>query len=168
MEAFLHSLAIRLGGRLFTGREGSTSRPFVWRTHTRSLGHLAPDFLLELPGRSVWIDAKYKDHLRRLSVQDWSGLPEVLRESHRADLHQALAYAMLAETPRVDTFLVYPGVTESPGEMVAPETAFALADLVASGRQVRLGLGSIPFGFRGPAHREGVFAGWERTLRDAA
>jgi hypothetical protein len=55
VEAFLHSLAIRLGGRLFTGREGSTSRPFVWRTHTRSLGHLAPDFLLELPGRSVWI-----------------------------------------------------------------------------------------------------------------
>jgi hypothetical protein len=168
VEAFLHSLAQRLGGRLSTGREGSTSRPFVWRTRTRSMGHLAPDFLLELPGRAVWIDAKYKDHLRRLAVQDWSGLPVALRESHRADLHQALAYAMFAEAPRVDTFLVYPGTVGPAGEPVAPEPVFALADLVAGGRQVRLGLGSIPFGFQGPAHREQVVAAWEKVLRDAA
>jgi hypothetical protein len=168
VEAFLQSLAIRLGGRLLTAREGATSRPFVWRTHTRSLGYLAPDFLLELPGRAVWIDAKYKDHLRRLAVQDWSGLPDALRESHRADLHQALAYAMLADTPRVDTFLVYPSPAGSSGDSLASEPPFALADLVGGGRCVRLGLGSIPFGFQGPAHREGVVAGWEKTLRDAA
>jgi len=167
VEAFLQSLALRLGGRLSTARQGSTSRPLVWRTRTRSMGHLAPDFLLELPGRAVWIDAKYKDHLRRLAVQDWSGLPVTLRESHRADLHQALAYAMLAEAPRVDTFLVYPGVAGPAGELAAPPV-FALADLVATGRQVRLGLGSIPFGFQGPAHREQVVAAWERILRDAA
>ena len=167
MEAFLHSLALRLGGRLSTGRQGSTSRPFVWRTRTRSMGHLAPDFLLELPGRAVWIDAKYKDHLRRLAVQDWSGLPVALRESHRADMHRALAYAMFAEAPRVDTFLVYPSTVVPVGESVA-EPVFALADLVAGGRQVRLGLGSIPFGFQGPAHREQVVAAWEKVLRDAA
>ena len=132
------------------------------------MGHLAPDFLLELPGRAVWIDAKYKDHLRRLAVQDWSGLPVALRESHRADLHQALAYAMFAEAPRVDTFLVYPGTVGLAGEPVAPEPVFALADLVAGGRQVRLGLGSISFGFQGPAHREQVVAAWEKVLRDAA
>jgi hypothetical protein len=44
----------------------------------------------------------------------------------------------------------------------------ALADLVAGGRQVRLGLGSIPFGFQGPAHRGQVVAAWEKVLRDAA
>ena len=75
VEAFLQSLALRLGGRLFTGREGSTSRPLVWRTHTRSLGHFRSRFLLELPGRAVSIDAKYKDHLRRLTFGDWSALP---------------------------------------------------------------------------------------------
>jgi hypothetical protein len=168
VEAFLHSLALRLGGRLFTGREGSTSRPLVWRTHIRSLGHLAPDFLLELPGRTVWIDAKYKDHLRRMTVQDWSALPAALRDSHRADLHQALAYAMLAESPRVDTLLVYPGTEESAGHSRTTEPVFALADLVAGRRHVRLGLGSIPFGFQGPAHRESVVAAWERALRNAA
>jgi 5-methylcytosine-specific restriction endonuclease McrBC regulatory subunit McrC len=130
--------------------------------------HLAPDFLLELPGRAVWIDAKYKDHLRRLAVQNWSALPEALRESHRADLHQALAYAMFAEAPRVDTFLVYPGTLGPAGEPAAPEPVFALADLVAGGRQVRLGLGSIPFGFQGPAHREQVVVAWEKVLRDSA
>ena len=44
VEAFLHSLALRLGGRLSTGRQGSTRRPFLWRSHVRSMGHLAPDF----------------------------------------------------------------------------------------------------------------------------
>jgi hypothetical protein len=132
------------------------------------MGHLAPDFLLELPGRAVWIDAKYKDHLRRLAVQDWSGLPVILRESHRADLHQALAYAMFSDAPRVDTLLVYPGLLGPLGEPVSPDPVFALADLVAGGRHVRLGLGSIPFGFQGPAHREQVVAGWEKVLCDAA
>jgi hypothetical protein len=166
VEAFLHSLAMRLGGRLFTAREGSTRRPLVWRTHTRSLGHLAPDFLLELPGRSVWIDAKYKDHLRRLTVQDWSVLPQDLRESHRADLHQALAYAMLSESRCVDTFLVYPSLVGSGGDLRTTEPLSALAELVAGERHVRLGLGSIPFGFQGPAHRESVVSGWERSLRN--
>ena len=168
VEAFLQSLAVRLGGRLFTGREGSTSRPLVWRTHTRSLGHLAPDFLLEFPGRSVWIDAKYKDHLRRMTVQDWSALPAALRDSHRADLHQALAYAMLAQSPCVDTLLVYPSAAEPAGESGTLEPPFALADLVSGERHVRLGLGSIPFGFKGPAHRESVTAAWEKILRSAA
>ena len=67
-----------------------------------------------------------------------------------------------------NTFLVYPGTVGPAGEPVAPEPVFALADLVAGGRQVRLGLGSIPFGFRGPAHREQVVAAWEKVLRDAA
>lgn len=162
VETFLHSLAVRLGGRLFTGRQGSTSRPFAWQTSTRSMGHLTPDFLLELPGRAVWVDAKYKDHLHRVERQGWRGVPEALRESHRADLHQALAYAMLADVPRVDTFLVYPQLHD------ANVPGFALADLVAGERYVRLGLGSIPFGFQGPAHREMVTAMWERTLRAAA
>jgi hypothetical protein len=95
-------------------------------------------------------------------------LPAVLRDSHRADLHQALAYAVLAESPRVDSLLVYPGTAESAGDSATTEPVFALADLVAGGRHVRLGLGSIPFGFQGPAHRENVVTAWERTLQNAA
>ena len=46
--------------------------------------------------------------------------------------------------------------------MVVPEPVFALADLVAV-EDVRLGLGSIPFGFQGPAHRQQVVAAWEKV-----
>jgi hypothetical protein len=116
----------------------------------------------------VWIDAKYKDHLRRMTVQDWSALPAALRDSHRADLHQALAYAMLAESRCVDTLLVYPGATESAVDLGTIEPTFALADLVAGERHIRLGLSSIPFGFQGPAHRDSVLSAWEKTLRNAA
>ena len=41
-----------------------------------------------------------------------------------------------------------------PRESRTMELALALADLVAGGCQLRVGLGSIPFGFQGRAHRE--------------
>lgn len=168
VESFLSALALRLGSRLSTGRQGSTHRPFVWRTHIRSMGHVAPDFLLELPGRTVWIDAKYKGHLDRMAVQNWSGLPEAMKEAHRADLHQALAYALFSDAPQVDTFLVYPRALDPTEELAMSEPVFGLADLAAGERRVRLGLGSIPFGFDGPAHRERVISAWEKVLRAAA
>lgn len=103
-----------------------------------------------------------------MAVQDWSTLPAALRDSIRVDLHQALAYGKLAESPCVDTLLVYPGGMEIARDSGSVEPAFALADLVAGARHVRLGLGSIPFGFQGPAHRESVMMAWERTLRHGA
>ena len=162
VESFLAGVASRMGGRLTTARQGTTRTPLVWRTTTRSLGHLAPDFLLELPDRVVGVDAKYKDHLQRLHHLGWAGCAEQMRESHRADLHQALAYAVLAGTPRVDTFLVYPQSRDqqSPG--------MAIAELAAGERHVRLGLASIPFGFEGVADREAATALWEATLREVA
>jgi hypothetical protein len=162
VESFLSPLALRMGGRLTTARQGTTRRPLVWRTPTRSLGHLAPDFLLELPGSVVGIDAKYKDHLQRIEHLGWYGVAERMRESHRADLHQALAYASLVDARRVDTFLVYPQ------ERDRQEPRMAIAEIAAGERHVRLGLASIPFGFHGTADREAVTSLWEWTLRSAA
>ena len=159
VESFLVALAARLGGRLSSARQGATRRPIVWQSGVRSLGHLSPDFLLVLPGRSVWVDAKYKDHLNRLRSTEWGGLESVIRESHRADFHQALAYALLARTPRVDTILVYP---EREG---TDEPAFATASMTAGDRDVRLVMGSLPFGFAAPARREAALDRWERVLR---
>ena len=167
VEAFLHSLALRLGGRLSTGAAGfhqqavcvAKTQPHPWATWLRN-------------SRTAWAGCLDRCQVQgspsSTAVQDWSGLPVALRESHRADLHQALAYAMFAEAPRVDTFLVYPGTVGPAGEPVVPEPVFALADLVAGGRQVRLGLGSIPFGFQGPAHRGASGCRVGEVLRDAA
>jgi hypothetical protein len=160
VESFLVALAARLGGRLTSAREGATRRPIIWQSGARSLGHLAPDFLLELPGRSVWVDARYKDHLNRLRATAWGGLESVIRESHRADFHQALAFALLSEKPRVDTVLVFP---EREGSSDAP--AFAAASVTAGERNVRLVMGSLPFGFAALARREAALDRWERELR---
>jgi hypothetical protein len=35
------------------------------------------------------------DHPNRLRAPEWSGLASVIRESHRVDSRQALAYALL-------------------------------------------------------------------------
>lgn len=37
-----------------------------------------------------------------------------MRESHRADLHQALAYAAMADVETVDSVLAYPALAEDP------------------------------------------------------
>ena len=102
---------------------------------------------------------KYKDHLGRLQREGWNGLNEKLRESHRADLHQALAYALLADKPQVDTFLVYPRPADS------ADQAFAVANLTTGDRNVRVILAAIPFGFVGPDQRMGVLKDWENRLR---
>jgi hypothetical protein len=159
VELFLAELARRLGGRLSTARQGTTRKPFSWKTAVRTLGHLAPDFQLEWGGRTVWVDAKYKDHLNRVAAQDWRLLPDDLRDSHRADLHQALAYASIGGVQLVDTFLIYPQRGEQ------PEPHFAIADLAAGERRVRLGMGSLPFGFEGLEAHERAVVGWEQVLR---
>lgn len=63
VEAIFSDLGRQMGARFATAREGSTRRPLVWRAHFRTLGYLTPDLALRLPGRTIWIDAKYKAHL---------------------------------------------------------------------------------------------------------
>ena len=76
----------------------------------QSTGSLAPDVELRSVERVVWIDAKYKPHLQLLAHRGWSGVSEEIRREHRADLHQALAYAFLADAAQVDTLLLYPSL----------------------------------------------------------
>lgn len=67
------------------------------------------------------------------------GLANEVREAHRADLHQALAYAALANVDRVDTVLAYPISFAEPSR---PPTA--IATLVTGTRRVRLLLAGLP------------------------
>jgi 5-methylcytosine-specific restriction endonuclease McrBC regulatory subunit McrC len=97
--------------------------------------------------RVVWIDAKYKPHLELLERRDWHALSEEVRAEHRADLHQALAYASLADVSQVDTLLLYPQI----GRELDPVTT---ATVTSGRRRVRLVLASVPFGYSGPDQQE--------------
>lgn len=156
VDAFVADLAPRCG--LAALRRGTTPRRLNWDTKTSSMRMLVPDSGLRGPGRVVWIDAKYKAHLQLLAHKGWSGLEEPTRDAHRADLHQALAYAALEDAERVDSLLVYPdlGAEQQGGP--------AIATVAAGRRRVRLLLVPLPFGFRSSEHRDQTLDDWRRLL----
>lgn len=156
VDAFVAQLAPRCG--LTALRRGATTRPLSWTTPTSSMQRLIPDSGLRGAGRLVWVDAKYKAHLQLLATRGWAAHEETTRDAHRADLHQALAYAALDESERVDSMLVYPEL--NPDHRSRP----AIATVAAGRRRVRLLLVGLPFGFRSPQHREETLANWRELL----
>lgn len=166
VDAFIADLAPRCG--LVALRRGSTVRRLNWADphgpHGRlgsveSMQALIPDSGMRGPEHLVWVDAKYKAHLQLLAGHGWANLDETTQNAHRADLHQALAYASLDEVARVDSLLVYPELTSEPS---APRPA--IATLAAGRRRVRLLLVGLPFGFRSPSHRETTLNHWRELL----
>ncbi|NOJ92204.1 hypothetical protein HMI51_04500 [Corallococcus coralloides] len=157
VSAFTADLATRLG--LHSTHHGGAQYPLNWAGGIQSMGALVPDVALRGGHRVIWVDAKYKAHLSQLAQHGWRRLTEHVRSAHRADLHQALAYANLAAMDHVDTVLAYPDFGTS------QETPlFAVATIAAGKRRVRLILAGLPFGFRGPGHREKTLSAWRNAL----
>lgn len=156
VDTFIADLAPRAG--LSVLRRGTTRQRLNWRSAISSMRSLVPDSGLRSSAHTVWVDAKYKPHLQELAARGWSGLSETMRDEHRADLHQALAYAALNDTEHVDSLLVYPALSS---ERVLPP---AVATVPAGRRRVRLVLVSLPFGFRSETHREETLSSWRSLL----
>lgn len=157
VRSFTRDLAPRLG--LVVPSDAEVRRPLRWDGSIVSMGSLAPDVGLFGAERTVWLDAKYKAHLTLLSRHGWAGLGERVREAHRADLHQALAYAALADVDRIDTLLVYPSLRAA--DLPAPH---AVATVASGNRRVRLVLAALPFGFPTPAQKEATLNRWRDLL----
>ena len=157
VRSFAGMLAPQLGLR--PPGLGEARRPLRWEGSLSSMGSLAPDVGLIGDQRVVWLDAKYKAHLTLLARHGWTGVSELVRNAHRADLHQALAYAALADVDRVDTVLLYPHL----GQSEAPPPS-AVATVAAGRRRVRLVLGGLPFGFRTPALSAAALKSWRDLL----
>lgn len=155
VDAFVATLAPRCG--LVAMRRGHTTRGLHWTPPVTSMRALIPDSGLRSPERVVWIDAKYKAHLQLLTHHGWTGLGDSVRDAHRADLHQALAYAALDDHTRVDSMLVYPQLSED-------HAPVGIASIAAGRRRVRLMLVGLPFGFRSGEHRDATVARWRELL----
>ncbi len=145
VSAFASELARHLG--MVASPFQGARRPLRWIGPHRSMSALVPDVELRAAERVVWIDAKYKRHLELLARRGWQDLPDEVRAEHRADLHQALAYASLADVSQVDTLLVYP---QTAGEAEPP----TVATVTSGRRRVRLVLASVPFGYCSPEQEE--------------
>ena len=135
------------GGEVLVGRLSQTTIPFYWsEPGLRSLGHLVPDIVVRR-GRSIRIvDAKYKAHLADLDEVGWRVASEELREAHRADLHQVLAYASFFDADDITVCLVYPLRRATWEALRAKRQDVWHADVPTKGRSIRVELRGLPFG----------------------
>jgi hypothetical protein len=147
VETVLRSLSQRIGAKLQVGRQRQTVQPIVWTpAFAGSQKSLIPDFMLERGDTTFVIDAKYKRHFEELDSHSWRTVESELRERHRNDLFQVLAYANLARTSRVVTCLVYPCEVDLWDGLKRRGRLFHKAEISAGARPISLWLTAIPMG----------------------
>lgn len=157
VRTFARDLAPHCG--LIASSDGEVRRQLRWEGSLTSMSSLAPDVGLFASDRTIWLDAKYKAHLAAIGRHQWSGVSEWVREAHRADLHQALAYTSLSDSATVDTILVYPSLST-----VGTPLIQTIARVTSGKRTIRLILAALPFGFSTPALRETAISEWREML----
>ena len=141
VEAAVRREVAATGGSIRVGRKRETVFPLEWTDPShRSMGQLIPDIVV-FRGNSVHIvDAKYKAHLAELDEHGWHRFTTDVREAHRADIHQVLAYASLYSADEVKATLVYPVAAEYIRALRARGRDVSVAHLLHGARQVRLEL----------------------------
>ena len=75
-----------------------TSKHYSWE-----LKHIEPDAIYQKENLLVFIDAKYKSNLYNKFDNS-----EILKDDHRHDLHQIMAYSSFSKTDLKYGFLCYP------------------------------------------------------------
>lgn len=156
-ETVLVDVARRIGGVLRTGRQRQTVAPLSWDPpYTGSQRSLVPDLMLERADSTIIIDAKYKEHWEELQTHRWSNIGEEIRERHRADLLQVLAYANLATTPRIIVCLAYPCTRSTWASLQERGRLFHRATLRAGDRMIEIVLTAFPMGVASSEVAEGL------------
>lgn len=145
LETIFTQVARRTGAQIKTGRQSQTTRPIDWQPpYLGSQKSLVPDIWLEWDTATLIIDAKYKRHWEELAQSSWSRLDQEIREDHRHDLFQVLAYTSLAKTRVVIGCLVYPcsaktwGLLQQSGRLIHKST------ITVGERTVHLWLTAVP------------------------
>ena len=100
VQYIFKEVAKETGGKLFTNFKfhSRTSKHYSWE-----LKHIEPDAIYQKENFLVFIDAKYKSNL--YNKFDNSA---TLKDDHRHDLHQIMAYTSFSKTDFKYGFLCYP------------------------------------------------------------
>jgi len=148
-EVIVDRVARRYGGVLKTGRLRETVIPISWDPpYLGSQKSLVPDVVLEREDFTLIVDAKYKQHWEEMQDTRWRNLDESIRERHREDLLQALAYSTTARTPRVAVCLAYPCREETWLSLRERNQLFYRANVPAQDRRIDLLLTAFPLSTR--------------------
>lgn len=145
VETVMRFVAVRTGGSLRVARRRETVSPLSWEPpYVGSQRSLVPDLLLELDGITVVVDAKYKRHWEELQERSWQEQDERVRDQHRQDLLQVLAYANLATSTSVICCLVYPCSVATWESLRQRQRLFHQAELPIRGRRIQVWLTAVP------------------------
>ena len=145
IETVFRVVAQRTGGQIRVGRKRETVHAINWEpAYFGSQKSLIPDIWLEWDSVTLIVDAKYKRHWEELQQRSWRNVEEELREQHRNDLLQVLAYANLARTPRVVTCLTYPCSPQNWNSLRERGRLVHRAEVTVGARAVHLWLTAVP------------------------
>jgi hypothetical protein len=145
VETVLTAVIQKTGGRMKVGRKRETVHAVNWQPpYVGSQRALVPDFWIEYNDVTVIVDAKYKRHWEELQQHSWARVEEELREQHRHDLLQVLAYGNLATTQNVVVCLAYPCSEASWTSLLQRGRLHHQAEIAVGPRTVRLWLTAVP------------------------
>jgi 5-methylcytosine-specific restriction endonuclease McrBC regulatory subunit McrC len=148
-ETILSKVSHRIGGTLRTQRQRQTISPLTWSPpYLGSQKSLVPDIVLEREDQTIIVDAKYKQHWEEMQEHRWSNLEEEIRERHRTDLLQVLAYANLSTKPRTTVCIAYPCLEETWISLHERKQLFHRASVGSGTRRVDLVLTAFPMSTR--------------------
>lgn len=145
VETVFSRIARHSGALLRSGRKRETTKPIAWDPQFfGSQKALVPDMLLTWRDTTLVIDAKYKRHWEELRHRSWRDVEQEIREQHRNDLMQALAYANLSTTQRTITCLAYPCSSESWEYLKSRDRVMHRAKVGIGTRELHLWLAAVP------------------------
>jgi hypothetical protein len=145
IETVFRVVAQRTGGQIRVGRKRETVHAVNWEPpYLGSQKSLVPDIWLEWESATLIVDAKYKRHWEELQQRSWMNVEKELREQHRNDLLQVLAYANLARTPTVIACLAYPCSLQNWDSLRERARLVHRANVTAGARMIHLWLTAVP------------------------
>ncbi len=169
VEVVMQRVSTRVGGELRVGRLQQTVAAVHWEPpYTGSQRSLRPDLVLNGRDFTLIVDAKYKRHFEELSSSRWNHLDDWLREGHRADLLQALAYGSLSEAPLTICVLAYPCRQETWESLKRRGMVIHQATLPTRSRRLLLWLTAVPMHDAVEDLAQPIAEELRRHLREAA
>ena len=145
VEAIAEQAARQHGATLTTGRRQETTVRLHWQpAKCGTQRSLIPDVVLQRPGVTVVIDAKYKRHAQLAAYGLYGVGDHDWQAQHREDLLQCLAYTSLFDTPRVVACLAYPTPDDQWDRFHREGRVLSRATVRHGLRQVEVALLAVP------------------------
>lgn len=148
-EAWVETIAERIsrviGAEIKTGRRRETITPISWDApYFGTQRYLLPDVLMARGDQLVIFDAKYKAHWEELKTSGWREIEDSIKETHRNDLLQILAYSSVYDLPSITCCLIYPCMPNTWASLKERGQLYRKADVHRGSKKLTLILTALP------------------------